>query len=449
MSFKPKSFSQAHTRRHTRHGRRYDPTQDTKNGGPWLMVGVGFGALILLAAGGFAFLKFNEYNENQRLEREKPEKSRQLLQEVRDFQSVHSSDGEVASVRTFVNMKMKDMLPNEKQQAYHILAALTEQERQGGVRRKIDQLLHDVRTGMNDPARVNEVAAKATELEGMLFQIDAGRVEDVKKEIFNARGRSAIAKARAGIAKIEKQTERNDRDVVAVLSEYQKIDEELMSSQVAERFPEAQEIHSDIGLKMSDMAERWAESGRGFQSILPRDLLNPKEFQPKQGEEKASWDASPRARIAFEGGKLVVEGIKPTGPVPPEERAGIAFWAPSPTEPMHHYELRMRVKIIKKGFFLLARKSTGYLHHTYEFESMEPGQKGGEDAFFPTEGSTYDIVEKVVGKKVHIEVTPQNSEEALPSAIDSTTAARWGGIGIRVREGARVEIERMEVRILN
>ncbi|MFN0204813.1 MAG: hypothetical protein ACKVS6_00700 [Planctomycetota bacterium] len=447
MRSKPKSFSQASVRRHTRHGRHYDPTQ--KNDGPLLYLAFGFGALVLLVAGGFAVWKFTQLSEQERIERERPENSRKLLQEVRDYQRMHSSDAEIPAVRAFVNSKIEEMMVNEKQQAYNLLAGLTEQERQGNKRRKIDQLLSDVRTGMNDPNRVDEVSAKSVELENMLGDIEDNRVEDVKKDIFNARGKTAVLKARAGVAKIEKQYEKDDRDLNAVLDAYQKVDEELMSSAVAQRFPEAQEIHSEIGLKMSDLAERWAESGRGFNSILPRDLLNPKEFQPKAGDTKAPWDASPSAKLTFAGGKLIIEGVKATGPALPDERAGIAYWGPSQTEAMHHYELRMRVKIIKKGFFLLARKSTGYLQHTYEFESNETGKPAGEDAFFPVEGATYDIVEKVVGKKVNISVTPLNPDEPLPIAIESTTNARWGGIGIRVREGAKIEIDKMEVRILN
>lgn len=446
MALKTRSFSQAAVRRHSRHGRKYDP--NAKNEGPWLIVLGIFGVLFLAGGGGLFVYNWIKKQNAEEEERMRPIRSQKLLQEMRDYQTSHSADNQIESVRLFVNQKIKELEPNEMQQAYHILAALKIQEQQAAMRQKVDKLLADVRSGMDNADRVDEVAAKAGELENLLLQIETERVEDVKREIFNARGRSAIARAKAGVAKADKMRENNREEYSTIVALYEKVDEELAGVMVATKFNETKDIHDDIAMKMNDVAEKWAESGRGFSSVIPRDLLNPKEFQLKPGDEKSPWDASPGAKITLSGTTMIVEGVKPTIQQKPGERAGIAFWAPDSKTAIRHYELRMRVKIVKKGFLLIARQGSGYMRHIYEMEVPDPGAKLGDEAFVPQEGNTYDIVERVYGRKVHIEITPQNAEEAMPSAVDSTTSAREGGVGLQLRVGAKIEVQKMDIRIL-
>ncbi|MBI3820592.1 MAG: hypothetical protein HY286_18020 [Planctomycetes bacterium] len=407
------------------------------------------GGLALLGVAGGLFVYNYIQNEKEAEERRmRPIRSQKLLQEMRDYQATHSGDDQIEAVRLFINTKSGELEPNEQQLARLLLEALKLQEKQAGVRKKIDKLLADVRAGQNDPERVDEVAAKAGELENLLQQIDTERVEDVKREIFNARGRSAMARAKAGIAKADKMREQGEQDYASIVALYEKVDEQLAAVLVANKFNETKDLRDDIAMKMSDVAEKWAESGRGFGSVPSKDLLNPREFQPKQADEKSPWDASPGAKLILENGTLVVEGVKPDQQQKPGERAGIAFWSPSPTTAIRHYELKMRVKIIKKGFQLIARQGTGYLRHIYEMQTTDPGAKVAEESFIPVEGAVYDIVERVYGRKLHIEVTPADAGEPTPAAVDSTTAAREGGVGIQVRVGARIEIQKMEIRIL-
>lgn len=444
---RPKSFSQAAIRRHTRRGKQYDPND--KKEGPWLVVGLMFGILAMGTAGYVGYTFYQKRQAELEEERMRPIRSRQILQEIRDYQRNHSDDDQIEAVRLFIKERMDRMEVNEQQSAHHVLAALKLQEEQAKFRKKMERLLGDVRSGMNDPARVEEVAAKAAELESLLQQIDPSRAEDVKREIFNARGNSAISKAKDSVAKADKMYETNREDYSAILAAYEKADDELADVLVATKFTEAKEVRDSLALRMNEVAEKWAESGRGFVSATPRDLLNPREFQVKSGESKSPWDASAGAKLTLDAGKLVVEGVKPGETQKPGERAGIAFWAPSPTTPIRHYELRMRVKIMNKGFQLVARQGSGYMRHTYEMETLEPGKNvAADDAFVPQEGNVYDIVQRVFGKKIQITVTPKDADEPIPAPVDGQTNAREGGVGIQVRQGARIEIERMEIRIL-
>ena len=62
---------------------------------------------------------------------------------------------------------------------------------------------------------------------------------------------------------------------------------------VAQRFPKSKDIHDEIGMKINDLSEKWAESGSGFGSVPARNLLDPREFAPVQGDTRAPWQSSP------------------------------------------------------------------------------------------------------------------------------------------------------------
>jgi hypothetical protein len=288
---------------------------------------------------------------------------------------------------------------------------------------------------------------KAAELEKLLMQLDDERAKDVKNEIFVARGTSAIEAARQMVAKADAMVEKGERDYVKIIEAYEKADHELADVLVAQKFPAAKDIHEEIAGKVNTIAEAWAESSGGFNSIAARDLLAPREFQPAPGDTKAPWQTSPGARIGVSGSVLTIEGVKPEKVDPSVERAGIAFWSPSPTTSIRHYEVKFTVKIIKTGFSLLARQSTGYMRNLYEFEVLAPGANAG-DAFFPLEGHTYNITQRVYAKKVKTEALPADPDEPVPTVIDAVTSAREGGIGFLMKYGSKIEVANMTVKIL-
>lgn len=443
--FRPRSFAEAARRRHTRHGRKYDP--EAARQGPWFAIGFGLGVVALLAAGTFAFLNLSEKRARDEEERMRPIRSRQTLETMRQYRMANPGDDRIEAVRAFVNERMELLTAFDQSEARQLLRAIDEQKQQAEFRKKIDRLLADVRSMASDPERAIVMRDRAAELEKLLMQLDDERAKEVKNEIFVARGKSAIEAARQMVAKADARAERGERDLAGLVEAYEKADRELAEVMVTRKFPEAQQIHDEITLKVNAIAEQWAESGGGFASVVPRNILTSREFEPAPGDSKAPWQTSPGARVRLEGALLVVEGVRPEKVDPTTERAGIAFWSPSPATAIRHYEVKFTVKIVRTGFSLLARQSTGYARHLYEFEVLPAGANAG-DAFFPVEGNTYTITQRVCGKRVKIEAVPHDADEPHPTTVEATTLAREGGIGFLVKYGARIEVSDMTVKIL-
>src|SRR5262245_13154659 len=74
----------------------------------------------------------------------------------------------------------------------------------------------------------------------------------------------------------------------------------------------------------------WADSPtQGFAVVLPRNLLEPREFAVQPDEEKPHWQASPLASYAIESGALVVSAREKPGEANKKfVRAGVLFWSP-------------------------------------------------------------------------------------------------------------------------
>lgn len=445
-----RSLTQAAQRSHTRHGKHYDPHANDKTSNALVIVAFIVGVIVLGGAvGGFLYAQHLKAEE-ERLEAEKPLKSRALLEEMLRYRQAHSSDAEIDSVRIYVEQRKGQLMEAEKFRAEEILVSLKEQKIQADYRKRLDEKLNFVRANASNPDYVDQVMAAAEGLEKLLMDMDDTRAEDVKREIFTARGKSAIAAARQRLQKADKLATEKYNDHSALMAAYEKADEILAESAVAQKFPETKEIRDEVAIKTNAIAERWAESPLGFTSLQPRNLLDGKEFETQKGEEKPHWQVSPTAKLSWNGMKLVVEGVKPDRNEFKDERAGIAFWAPSSKFPIRHYELRMRVKLLTRGFTLVARQGSGYARHTYDFEDVPATEKRDPDGYYPKEGETYDIVQRVYGKKIHIQITPTNpnTDEPLPAPIEATTATIEGGVGLQVRVGAKIEVERMEIRIL-
>lgn len=444
---KPRSFSQASQRRHTRHGRHYDPNAAHQAERPLFVIGAILSVVVVLAAAIGLFFAFRSRSRETESEIERIQRSQQWMAEMRSFRSAHPGDSEIEAVERFVQEHKKDLVGNEVYEAADLLRQLSAQKSQREFRQKIDRLLADVRAFSAQPEMAVPMRDKAAELERLLGQLDDDRAKEIKNEIFAARGTSALAAAEYQVKKADEMVEKGERDLGKVLDAYDRADKELAEVLVAQRFPKAKDIHEAIAMKVNDLAEKWGESASGFAALPARDLLDPREFVTAAGSDKAPWQTSPGAKIRREGSTLVVEGVKPERADRPGERAGIAFWSPTPDTSIRHYEVRMRVRLVKTGFSLLARQSTGYMRHLYEFEVLPAGANPG-DNYYPTEGHVYEIVERVGGRKVRIEVVPQDADEPSPSVVESTTSAREGGIGFLVKPGAEVVVERISVKIL-
>jgi hypothetical protein len=359
----------------------------------------------------------------------------------------NAGDDKIEAVRLYVTDRLPQLLDMDKSEARQILKALDDQKKQMEFRQRVDRLIADVRSMSKDPTMAISMRDKAAELEKLLMDLDDERAKDVKNEIFVARGTSAIEAARHMVAKADSMVEKGERDYAKIVEAYEKADYELADVLVAQKFPAAKDIHEEIAGKVNTVAEQWAESSGGFNSVTARDLLAPREFQVVAGETKAPWQTSPGARIRLEGTTLVVEGVKPEKVDASTERAGIAFWSPSPTTSIKHYELKFTVKIVKTGFSLLARQGTGYMRNLYEFEVLPPGANSG-DAFFPLEGHVYTITQRVYAKRVKTEALPADPDEAVPTVIDAVTSAREGGLGFLMKYGSRIDVTNLTVKVL-
>ena len=64
------------------------------------------------------------------------------------------------------------------------------------------------------------------------------------------------------------------------------------------------------------------------------------------------------------------------------------------------------------------------------------------------EGHTYEITQRVYGKKVKTEIQPKDTDEPLPSPLETNTTAREGGIGFQMKVGSKIEIDAISVKIL-
>ncbi len=445
---RPRSFAQASTRRHRRRGgRHYDP--NAARVGPGAMIAfVAFGVVVLGAAGLFFYSNWQKKLERDREFAERPIRSKKLLEELKLFRLTNPKDEQIESVRFYVESRMDELMDGEKSEAFQMLASLKEQRRQADLRSRLDRLLSFVRNRANDPEQVNEVRDAAAQLEELLKDLDDDRVEDVKREIFVARGRSALAAATRALEKADEIARSRPDDYAAAMTAYENADRDLASVMVASKFPEEKDLRDSIASRMSDVAEKWATSPRGFESVPAIDLLQPKQFEVVPGEERAPWQASPGLALSWAGSTLRMNGVKPETVQKPGERAGVAFWSPSPKTAIRHYELRFRVRIVRAGFILVARQGTGYSRHLYGFEVRDVTGNQDPDSFFPLEGNSYDVLQRVYGKRIHMEVTPLSGDEVLPAAFDDQTVAQEGGIGFQLRPGAAIEIERIEIRIL-
>jgi hypothetical protein len=445
MAVRPRTFNQAALKHHSRHGKHYDPEAARK--GPWLAIGAGAAALCLAVAGIFAYTNLKKLNEEKEFERMRPIRSAQLYATIQQYHDSNRGDDRIEAVRAFINERMPQLEMTEQGQARDLLLSLDSRKKQVEFRAKVDRLLADVRSMSRDPEFAEQMNEKAEQLEKLLMDLDDDRSKDVKNEIFVARGKSAVGAAKFRVAKIDASREKGDRDWSKLIDAYEKADKDLADVLPASRLPETKEIRDDIAAKINSLAEAWVESSAGFGAAPSRDLLQPKEFAPAQGETIANWQSSPGAKFTFNGSSIVMEGVKPDKPQGPGERAGIVFWSPSPTTAMKHYELQLRVKIHKIGFGLLARQSSGYMRHLYDFEALPPGVNSG-DQFYPQENHKYDITQRVYGKKVHINITNLDPDETLPSSLETNTSAREGGIGFLLKLGAKIEVESCRVKIL-
>ncbi|HKE00373.1 MAG TPA: hypothetical protein VKE69_05135 [Planctomycetota bacterium] len=451
---RPRSLNQARVRRHMRRGESYDPSASRAPG--WAIgLGVGMSLIVLGAAGVFVFGRLRDLETQEREAREKPLRSKAALADMRRYFDERRGDDQIDAVRNYLESRRAELEPAELFGLEDMLAALKVRREQAGHRRKLDEALAYVRSHRDIPENVDEVNRKAAELEEMLKDLDDEHAADVKTEIFMARGRSALALARAQIAKADKLAQEHPREFSAVSAAYEKADDDLARVIVATRMPEFPELRRDIARRLDGIGDKWAEDPRAFEAIEARDLLVPREFKPLAGDTLAPWQASPAARFSFEGNVLRIRGLKPErAPDPtkegarPEERAGIVFWSPTPTTAIRHYDLKVRVTIVKKGFTLVARQSSGYLRHLFGFETAEAEGRGESDGFHPVEGHSYELFERVIGRKVRVEIACLDPDESVVLPVEDQTGAREGGVGFQVRDGAEIEVQRLEIRIL-
>lgn len=449
MATNPRSFAQARVRRHRRRGPAYDPEAEKKN--PLYAVVALLSVLALGAAGWFVYSKMSELAAEERARKEAPEASRKLLEDLKRFRAMNSGDDRIDVVRLYVEERKDKLIEGDRYAAEEILRQLRAQKEQAAFQAKLNSLLNDVRSMRDQPEHVETVRKKVIELRAILQDgLDDDRAASVKQEIFVALGRSAIASARGALKAADRYAEEHPGEFLEATLRFEKADEELASMEEASRLPETKELRNEITRRIDAVALKWSEATRGFEAVAPRNLLDPSQFATKPGDEKPPWQTSPGAKLTLEGGRLLVEGVVPERATHPGERAGLAFWSPGPKTAIRHYELRARVRIVKAGFTLVARQSTGYMRHTFGFETKAEGGSGASTdvTFVPDEGTTYEITERVFGRKVKIEIFSTKEDDAAIAPVEDSTAAREGGIAIQVRRGAAVEFERLEIRIL-
>ena len=193
MDVKPKSFSQAAMRKHTRRGRHYDPNEARK--GPWLAVGIAIAAVVLLAAAGGAYVAFRSVDDDRQAKANRILKSQQLLADFKQYRAAHPGDDQIEAVAMYIQDRRKDILEDEDWATQDLLRQLDSQKQQREFRHQIDRLLGDVRALAKDPESAVTMRDKAAQLEKLLNQLDDDRAKEIKNEIFLARGTSAIAAA--------------------------------------------------------------------------------------------------------------------------------------------------------------------------------------------------------------------------------------------------------------
>lgn len=449
MSVPPKqpSLRARAYRRHHGRDEPYDPAEAKKS--PVTIVLAVVSVLVLAGAGIFFYTMMANLEAEERARRERPEASRRLLADLKSFRASNRGDDRIDVVRRYVEERKDKLEDTEKFEAERMLVELGEQKKQADFQAKLNRILNEVRRDQDKPELVDSVKRKVQELRAILMDLDDDRAAEVKKEIFVALGKSAIAAAKGAMAKADAYAAEHPNDYLESTVRYEKVDDELSAVDEAARLPETKELKSDLTRRMDAIAEKWNDATRGFEAVPAKNLLDPKEFAPRQGEEKAPWQTSPGAKIGLFGSKLVLEGVAPERPVQKDERAGIAFWSPGPKTAIRHYELRARVKIVKGGFTLVARQSQGYLRHTFGFEAKGAGSGAVTNVtFVPDEGTTYEITERVFGRKVKIEIFSTKEDDAAIAPVEDSTNAREGGVGLQIGRGSMVEFERLEIRIL-
>src|SRR5215510_10736256 len=87
-------------RRHHGRDEHYDPAEAKK--GPWTIVLAAFSVLVLAGAGIFFYTMMANLEAEERARRERPEASRKLLAELREFRAANRGDDRIEAVRRYV-----------------------------------------------------------------------------------------------------------------------------------------------------------------------------------------------------------------------------------------------------------------------------------------------------------------------------------------------------------
>lgn len=250
----------------------------------------------------------------------------------------------------------------------------------------------------------------------------------------------------------------------------------------SEEHKELVALIDEIHAHADEAAEQWADSPAvGLATIPPRDLIRADEVSRGIHEEGALWVAPPN-RIRLENGALVLSAPNATPPASRPSRParmdwglGVmngtpptrVFWAPGRSTPIRHYELTFQATVIKNGFVLIARRSAGFLyHHSTLFEtpdvllarrtrhdSLRTTAGARVNAWFEpsipvAEGGAYEIVQRVVGDRVHVRIKPLDRSAPI-EPVEGKIFARRGAVGFELTPGAVLRLERASIRILH
>lgn len=456
---------------------------------------VGIIAAILMVAGGTFFIVTQRtVSAEKSAIAEAAAKSKDALDEIVAFVAANQNDEAIDATESFIKERQPLLNDRAASEVDRIKTELVSRRELAQKKRDYRANLAEIQAQVDNPARADEIKRKIERTEGLMSAIGSAISDAERKDFAALKVRNTVAVLESYKTKADGVREKSPEDWAAITLAYTQA-EEMITDQGEQLIKSgvpgsarARELMVAIRDAANDAADRWAESEtQGFAKAPARNLLDAKEFHKPAGATVAPWVPTPSADFKLENNALTVKGLARTmDPNAKALRAGKLQWAPDIKTPIRNYELTLRFKVVKKGFTLIARAGTGYMHHTYGFETatalaetkaanqaeksaaaatpdksvdllntpasqldVRPGgSAAGETAFTVEEGKSYEVVEKVHGKRIQLLVKPLDGSEA-PDPLQDTTNARYGGLAFQVLPGAEVVFEVVSIKILN